>query len=409
MKHDAIIIGSRVAGSSTAMLLAKRGYRVLVVDRATFPSDTISTHIVWQHGVSRLIDWGLGDRLKALDAPALDTLQLDFGPVALTGTLPPVGDATVTYAPRRLRLDKMLVDAAVEAGADVREGFTVDEILFEAGRVTGVRGHDKSGMETTERSPVVIGADGVHSMLARTVQPVEYNVRPTLTCWYYSYWSGIETSIMRFFSRPGRAIGCIPTNDGAVCVGVALPREQFDRVKADIETHYMAALEAAPQFKEEVLSGRREERFYGIGQIPNYFRKPYGPGWALVGDAGYHKDPILAQGISDALRDASLLTSALDDVFDGRAEWDQSLAEYEKTRNRAVEGIYALNAEFATLEPPPPETQALIGALYGNQEDTNRFLGTMTGAVPVEEFYAAENVQRILAAAQDRQRKAVAH
>jgi flavin-dependent dehydrogenase len=121
MKYDAIIIGSRVAGSSTAMLLARRGYRVLVVDRATFPSDTISTHVVWQHGGSLLIGWGLGERYAALGAPALDTMQLDFGPVKLLANIPPVGDATVAYAPRRLRLDKMLVDTAAEAGAEVRE------------------------------------------------------------------------------------------------------------------------------------------------------------------------------------------------------------------------------------------------------------------------------------------------
>jgi flavin-dependent dehydrogenase len=409
MAYDAIIIGSRVAGASTAMLMARRGYRVLAVDRATFPSDTISTHIVWQHGVARLIDWGLDDRLAALNAQPIDMVQLDFGPIVLAGTPPAVENATTAFAPRRTKLDKMLVDAAAEAGAEVREGFAVNDIIFDGERVTGIRGRSKGGQSVKERASVVMGADGVQSPLAETVRAPEYDVKPTLTCWYYSYWSGIFNARLRFFSRPNIAIGCIPTNDGTVCVAIAWPHERFGEIKADVERHYLAALDSVPAFKEEVLSGKREERFYGMGHIPNYFRKPYGPGWALVGDAGYHKDPIMAQGISDAFRDASLLTSAVDDVLAGRAEWQGALAHYESTRNLAVQGLYAMNAEFASLQPPPPETAMLIAALQGNQAATDNFIGTMTGAVRVEDFYAPESVAGILAAAQHGTRKAAAH
>lgn len=397
MYYDAIIIGSRVAGASTAMLLARRGYRVLVVDRATFPSDTISTHIVWQQGVSRLTDWGLGERLAALGAAPLERLDLDFGPVTLRATLPAVNGATAAFAPRRTKLDKMLVDAAAEAGAEVREGFAVDEILFHGDKVVGIRGHGKSGAPAEERAKVVIGADGVNSTLARAAKAPEYDTRPTLTCWYYSYWSGVPASRIRFFSRPGHAIGCLPTNDGAVCVPVAWPRSRFAEVKSDVEGSYMAALDVVPEFKEELMAAKREDRFFGTGHIPNYFRRPYGNGWALVGDAGYHKDPILAQGISDSFRDASLLSDALDRVFAGE-NWEESLAACEAERNRAVQGIYAMNAEFASLEPPPPETQMLIAALRGKQADIDQFAGTMTGAVRVEKFYAPDNIERILAA-----------
>jgi 2-polyprenyl-6-methoxyphenol hydroxylase-like FAD-dependent oxidoreductase len=377
------------------MLLARRGYRVLIVDRATFPSDTISTHIIWQPGVNQLLEWGLGDRLGALGAPGLDTMTLDFGAFALTGKLPGVGRATLAHAPRRKKLDPMLVEAAAEAGAEMREGFSVEEILFEGARVSGIRGRDKSGASVVEHAAVVVGADGVHSTVARSVQRAEYNVRPTFTCWYYSYWSGLQDRL-RLFSRPHNAFGAIPTNDGLACLAVAWPHRRFSEIKADIEGHYLSALDAAPAFKDEVMSARREERYYGTAHIPNYYRKPYGPGWALVGDSGYHKDPILAQGISDALRDAGLLANALDRVFSERDTWDEALSAYEATRNAAVEGIYHLNADYASLEPPPAEVQMLMQALQGNAEDTSRFLGTMTGAVPVSEFYAAENVARIL-------------
>lgn len=396
MRYDAIIIGSRVAGAATAMLLARGGYRVLVIDRSTFPSDTISTHIVWQRGVNHLIDWGLGERLPELGAPALETMVLDFGTLALSGKPPAVGRATYAFAPRRKRLDPMIVEAAAESGAEVREGFSVEAILFDENRVTGIRGRDRSGASVEEHATVVIGADGVHSTLARNVQPAEYNVRPSLTCWYYSYWSGLRQDRLRLFSRPQSAFGAIPTSDGLACVAVAWPQRCFADVKADIEGHYLSALGAAPALKEEVLSGRREERYYGTGHVPNYFRKPYGRGWALVGDSGYHKDPILAQGISDALRDAGLLAKALNSVFTDQATWDAAMAGYETARNAAVEEMYSLNAEYALLEPPPPEAQMLMAALPGNAEATSRFMGTVTGAVPVSEFYAPENVARIV-------------
>jgi flavin-dependent dehydrogenase len=344
--------------------------------------------------VNHLIDWGLGERLT--EAPLLETMVVDFGAFALTGKLPAVGRATYAYAPRRKKLDPMLTEAAAEAGAEVREGFSVEEILFDDDRVTGIRGRDKSGATVVEHATVVIGADGVHSTVARHVQPAEYNVRPALTCWYYSYWSGLPQDRLRLFSRPQSAFGAIPTNDGLVCLAVVWPHHCFPTVKSDIEGHYLSALDAAPAFKEEVLSGRREERYYGTAHIPNYFRKPYGRGWALVGDAGYHKDPILAQGISDSFRDAGLLANALHNVFAGQAAWDAALSGYEAARNAAVEEIYRLNLEYASLEPPPADVQTLMAALQGNAEDTSRFMGTMSGAVPVSEFYAAENVARIL-------------
>jgi flavin-dependent dehydrogenase len=398
MKYDAIVIGSRIAGAATAMLLARGGRRVLVVDRATFPSDTISTHIVWQRGVNQLIEWSLGDRFVALDAPPLQRAEMDFGPFTLAGDLPAVGAARYAYAPRRTRLDKMLVDAAAESGAEVREGFTVSDILFDGDRVEGIRGRGKSGSAVVEKAAVVIGADGVHSLLARAVRAPEYNVHEKLACWYYSYWSGLPLDRIRFYTRPDLAVGALPTNDGLACVPVAQPQERFAGFKQDVEANYLAAFDALPELRDELFSGRREERIYGTGDVPNFFRKPYGPGWALVGDAGYHKDPVLAQGISDALSHSAILNRSLEDVFEGRADWNTALAGYEAARNAEVGPIYELNAGFASLHPPPPETAALLAALRGNTADTNRFMGVLSGAFPVQEFFAPDNVARILAA-----------
>lgn len=396
MPYDAIIVGSRIAGSATGMLLARDGFRVLVVDRAVFPCDTISTHIVWQHGVNRLIEWGLGEAISRLGAPAVDRMTLDFGAFHLTGAIPPVGRAQYAYAPRRMKLDPMLLAAASDAGAEIRDGFIVDEILFDGDRVTGIRGHDRCGVSVTEHARVVIGADGLYSTVARTVSPAEYNSIPPLACWYYSYWSGLPRDRPCLYSRVHSTFGAIPTNDGLTCLAVAWPQRRFQEIKTDIERHYLAALDAAPEFKQEVLSARREERFYGTGYVPNYYRKPYGQGWALVGDAGYHRDPVLAQGISDALRDSGLLAEALRDVFSGSAAWDTAMDQYEMARNAAVNEIYKMNAGFASLEEPEPQVQTILRALPGNAEQTSRFLGTMTGAVAPSEFYAPGNVALIL-------------
>ena len=189
--YDAIVVGARCAGSPTAMLLARKGYRVLLLDKATFPSDTMSTHLVHPPGVAALERWGLLERLEATGCPPVETYSFDFGPLTIAGSPQPIDGIAHGYCPRRTVLDKLLVDAAVEAGAELREGFTVDEILADDGTVTGIRGHEKGGAHVTERARVVIGADGKHSLVAKAVKPEQYDERPSHLAMYYAYWSGL--------------------------------------------------------------------------------------------------------------------------------------------------------------------------------------------------------------------------
>ena len=172
--YDAIVVGARCAGSPTAMLLARKGYRVLVVDRATFPSDTVSSHVVHPMGAAALARWGLLDRLAATGCPPIHTYAFDFGPFTLSGS-PATTEAQVAYCARRTVLDKLLVDAAAEAGAEIREGSTVEELLIEDGRVTGINVRSKGGETVRERARVVVGADGRHSRVAEAVRPDQYN------------------------------------------------------------------------------------------------------------------------------------------------------------------------------------------------------------------------------------------
>jgi 2-polyprenyl-6-methoxyphenol hydroxylase-like FAD-dependent oxidoreductase len=373
---------------------------VLLLDKATFPSDTISTHHIHQPGVARLKRWGLLDRVRASNVPPTTGMRFDVGPFALTGTPPPAEGTAEAYAPRRKVLDKILVDAAVEAGAELREAFLVEELTADGGVVTGVRGRDAKGSAVVEKARVVVGADGARSFVAREVQAPVYHDRGMLTTNYYTYWSGVEHDGVELYTRPGRLIVADKTNDGLSMITVVWPKGEFNRVRSNFEFEYMRALgEVAPSLAERVRAGRREERFAGTGFLPNFFRKPYGPGWALVGDAGYVKDPTTAQGITNGFSHAELLAEALDDAFSGRLEMSEALARYERLRNEEVLPMFEHTVQLASLQPPPPEMVMLLEALRGNAVETGRFLGTVTGAVPVREFFSPENVGRILGAA----------
>ena len=400
--YDAIVIGARCAGSPTAMLLARRGWKVLLVDRATFPSDTISTHILWPHGAEILRRWGLLPRLAATGLPPIcRPMTFDVGPFALCGTIPDANDGMGGFCPRRTVLDALLVSAAGESGAEVREGFAVDELLVESDSIIGIRGHGKGMKPVEERARIVIGADGVNSLLARAVRAPEYDRRPVAACAFYSYFSGIRQDDIELYVRDHVAFGGAPTNDGLHLVMVNWPATEFPIVRNDVDGHVWRALEAAPDFLTRVREGRREEKWYGTAGVPGYLRKPYGNGWALVGDAAYNRDPITAQGISDAFIDAETLVETLVAGLSGNGVLSERLAAHESARNERVRPMYEFTTHLAALDPPPAEMRALFGALRGNQDATNAFLSAITGAISLSDFMSNENLGRIMAAAKD--------
>jgi flavin-dependent dehydrogenase len=396
--YDAIVVGARCAGSPAAMLLARQGHRVLVVDRATFPSDTISTHLIHPPGVTALGQWGLLDRLVATGCPAIHTYRFDMGPFTISGT-PGPDDSPVSYAPRRTVLDKLLVDAAAEAGAEIREGFVVEDVMFEHGRATGIRGRATGGQPVTERARVVVGADGVRSVVAESVRAERYHETPELLVGYYTYWSGLSTDgCFEAYDLDNRALAAWPTNDGLTLVIAGWPIAEFETNKKDIEGHYMATIDRAPALADRIRAARREERFAGTA-VPGYFRKPFGPGWALVGDAGYNKDFITAQGIADAFRDARLCAGALHEWLSGARSFDEAMSACQSARDAHVLPMYEFTVQFAKLTPPTPEMQQLMGAIHGNQEAMNGFARVIAGVVSPAEFFSPENVGRIFAAA----------
>jgi flavin-dependent dehydrogenase len=381
--YDAIVIGTRVAGAPTAMLLARRGLKVLAVDRARFPSDTLSTHQVQVPGVARLARWGLLDRLDAAGTPATRHVRFDPGPVVLEGTWPRFEGVDALYSPRRTLLDSLLVDAAREAGAEVREGVAVDELLFDGDRVVGVR----SG-SVRERARVVIGADGRHSRVAKAVDAEAYRVVPPRTIAYYTYWAGVSLAGGEMYARDRRMIGAWPTNDGLVMTYIAAPVDEFRAFRADPEGSVLRSLDLAGDLGERVRAGERAERVYGTAELENRFHVPSGPGWALVGDAGLRMDPITGQGIADAFRDAELLADAV--------AGEISYGDYRARRDAAALPMYEQTLELAAFAPPRVEHLLLYDALEGRPADISRFLGVLCGAVPPAEFFGPLNLLRLL-------------
>ena len=268
---------------------------------------------------------------------------------------------------------------------------------IEHGRDDLLRGAVRQAAEhRVERAEIVIGADGRHSLVAEAVRPEQYHEKPPLLCGYYTYWSGLPMhGRFETWVRPERGFAAWPTNDDLTVAIVGWPFAEFEANKRDIEGNYLKTFELASDFADRVRAARREARFVGTS-VRNYFRRPYGPGWALVGDAGYHKDPILALGISDAFRDAELLAQAVDAGLSGRAPLARTLADYERRRNELSAHGFQSTIGFARLQPPPPDMQQLFAALRDNPRERDRLFGTFAGTVPPDEYFAPDNLARIL-------------
>jgi 2-polyprenyl-6-methoxyphenol hydroxylase-like FAD-dependent oxidoreductase len=393
INYDAIVVGARCAGSPTAMLLARRGYRVLLVDRASFPSDTLSTLLIQPAGTAALRRWGLLDDVVASGCPPIEHYAFDPGPFTLTGQPRPHDGNRTAYAPRRTVLDKILVDAAAQAGVEVRERFTVEDILVEDGVVVGIRGHGEGGRSVTERARVVIGADGRNSRVAKAVRPDQYKDTPVLANAFYTFWSGLPVDGVHIRLREDRGIASMPTNDGLTLVLVGFPAAQAPAFKADVESSYLRSIDRVPELAERLRDATREERFAG-GGVPNFIRKPFGPGWALVGDAGYTKDPITAQGISDAFGDAELCATALDETFSGGRSFEEAMSGFHQTRDAHALPMFDVTTHMASFEPPPPEMQQLLAAVLGNQDGMDAFLSVIAGTALPADF--VEFAQRLV-------------
>jgi 2-polyprenyl-6-methoxyphenol hydroxylase-like FAD-dependent oxidoreductase len=387
--YDVAIVGARCAGASLAMLLARRGWRVALVDRATFPSDTISTHFLWQRGAARLAAWGLLSRLQRLGCAPLSELTFDFGRVAITGRPPEVAGVSDCYCPRRTILDKLLVDAAVESGAEIFERTSVKAVHWSGDRACGLDVAPAGGTRKRLDARVVVGADGRHSIVAAQVGATATQWIPPLTFVYYSYWSGLSERPPAYFMRSGRLILRWPTNDGLTCVYVGSPSADFTSFRRDIEGNFLRALGWVEGLREEVAEGRREERYRGTADLPNFYRAAWGPGWALVGDAGHHKDPATGFGMTDAFTSADALADALQRFLTGEQPSDAALADYQRWRDAETSAGWDLTLKAASLLPVSPRTESRLADAAGRSAEVTRIIGALGGAIPVGDVFPA--------------------
>lgn len=393
--YDVIVVGARVAGAATAMLMARAGLRVLVVDRASFPSDTLSTHQVHTPGMAHLARWGLLGPIAAA-SPATASIRVDVGGVAFTGRVPRVGEISTMHSPRRTLLDSVVLDEARRSGAEVRERFAVKELIWSDGRVVGVRGHDTGRRLVAEGASLVVGADGKHSFVARAAGAPIRRQGPPMTFASYSYWCGVPAS-GEIYHGPGYVAAAFPTNDDLTMVYLGGPAAEFDAFRSDVERRYLAGLDRCGDLGERVRAGTRAERIRTTPDLPNTVRVPYGPGWALVGDAGLVMDPISAQGISNAFADAELLAAAVTEGLGGATALSDALAAYEQRRDRRVMGMYAWTLRLAELRADPRIT-LLLESLAARPAEADRFVGLLAGAVPVEQYFSARNLLRLTGA-----------
>ena len=370
--YDVVVVGGRVAGASTALLLARAGARVALVDRARRGSDTVSTHALMRAGVLQLSRWGLLERVVAAGTPPVRRTTFHHeGRRPVEVSIRPSTGVDALHAPRRHVLDAILADAAAEAGADVLHQTPVTGLLRDGdGRVAGVvtRGADGRGVPIT--APITVGADGISSMVASAVDArVEVQGRAASAV-LYRYVPGCGASGYEWAYGGRAAAGIIPTNGGECCVFVSSTPERVRRLRRQgAEAAFDALLDVVGgAVADRVRDGSAGGRIRGWAGVPGHVRRSWGPGWALVGDAGYFKDPITTHGMTDALRDAELLADALLAVLGGSAE-AVALADYQATRDRLSRDLFEVTEEVAAYGWDADRVQVLLRRVSSAMRD----------------------------------------
>ena len=359
-RYDVVVVGARAAGAATAMLLARRGLAVLAVDRGAYGADTLSTHALMRAGVLQLARWGLLGRIVAEGTPAVRRTVFQYEDEVLDIPIKPKHGVSALFAPRRTVLDRVLVDAAVEAGATVRHRVrAADLVRGGGGRVEGVVLGDDDGRSVVVRADRVVGADGLRSVVASRVGAPATRQGRHATGVLYGYWAGLESDGYVWHWGRDAAAGTIPTNGGHVLLyaGVSASRFAAETRSGVAGAYRRIVAEASPEIADRLAGATLVEPLRGFPGHRGHLRRPWGPGWALVGDAAYFKDPITAHGISDALRDAELLARA---VAPGTEE---TMAEYERERDELSMRLFEVTDRIASCAWDLAELKALHQAL----------------------------------------------
>lgn len=395
--YDVIIVGARCAGSPLGMLLARQGHKVLLVDRSDFPSDTLSTHYIHMAGGQYLQRWGLLDRVIDAGTPPVRDMAWRVKEVELNGFAKPTPTIDAVYAPRRTTLDKILVDGATEAGADLLTGFSVRGLLHDdTGTVVGIKGKGKDRVLRRITARMVVGADGSRSAVADLAGSRKYNVRPASSFAFWNYYEGLDWSCHHKTGYNRRWFGTWPT-DGGTVVGVLASLDQFPAFRADPDVRFLDTIrEIEPDMAQELQdAGVPQGPLARMRNPDSFFRTSSGPGWALAGDAGYHKDPITGWGITDAFIQADLLSTAIHDGLIGRRPMLEATDEFVAIRDEHAEGIYDYTTTVAEFDLSPFYRRVVGAVSQAGPDWTSTLLGVVGGVVDGGELFAPDALERL--------------
>ena len=357
--YDVVIVGARCAGAATAMLLARRGLRVLAIDRGRYGSDTVSTHALMRAGVVQLSRWGVLDGIKAAGTPVIRSTSFHYGDEVVEVQIKPQNDVDGLYAPRRTVIDRVLVDAARRAGAEIAfETHLIDLVRAGNGRVCGVRLRDGRAEERQVSAELVIGADGVIDGRSSRRRGMLSN-RPSCHRRDLQLLGRHGIRRISLVLPPGVSAGAIPTNGGHTCIFASVPQSRFhETLRRGADAGYRHVMrECGSDLAAIVERSERVEKYRAFAGEVGFFRQSFGPGWALVGDAGYFKDPLTAHGITDALIDAELLAQA------AAAGTDTAFAGYQRARDKLAVDHFEVTDAIASFEWDLPKVQQLHRAL----------------------------------------------
>ena len=398
-RADVVVVGARCAGSAAATGFARAGRRVVALDRVSFPADTISTHLLWPGGVAELGRLGALERVQAIGAPPLPIGFAGAGELAVRGSYTPVDGIDYALCVRRPGLDAALVATARDAGAEVREGARATDLLDEGGRVAGVRWTDAEGAEREIRAPLVVGADGRRSTVARLVGTERpHRSRPSGRSCFFAYWEDgrPEWRATAAQWREGAELGtAFPCDDGLTLVLLQPPAGRTAEFRAGLSQTYESTVASIPGLAERLLGCRPAGKVRAATGIESYFRRSSGSGWALAGDAGHFKDPVTAQGIRDALRYGRTLAEAAAPVLDDPRRLDAALARWERDRDRDCLEVYQWTNVLAEGEPMSPLETELYREAENDPELARQMLDVFSRRARPSSVFTARRTLRL--------------
>ncbi len=408
----AIIVGARCSGSTTAAHLAKMGFNVLLVDKAVFPQDTLSTHFVWPRGASYLNRLGILDDILE-QTPSSNEIEITIEGITVKGEVPldllaqrftnlhgnDDGITQTSFSAKRYVIDKILVDYAIKQNVEVLEGFTVNELIFDTdqNRVLGIRGKKRDGTVCEFHSKIVIGADGVNSIVARLTNTAKEEIRENCTFAAYSYFSGFDFKKPIIQKKGRMSIGIVPTNDGHNMTMIYGPKKWSHAFRSgDKNKNFIKAIKYVnPEIGEIVEKATKEKEIVGTDKMASFIRNAAGKGNALVGDAASFKDQCTASGMTHAFRDAELIAQHIKIGFE-TDDLDNQLQLYSRKRHLDTWRYQEFVSKTAEMNPASASEVQMFDALSKNKEQANRFLAMYGDTLPLRDFFTEKNIKNVL-------------